>query len=287
MSKLRKTKCKCGSEVFDYEENDKTGKPEWECQNCFARTPRQVRKSAKQKRIDKMFANMFESKEKKGKSAVRKTFDLKPKKPKKPKDDPTVKLNKEDTEDDILGLLGYTKDSFDKMAKSAEKHQKFMDKLNANVKKQPRVKTYKARKIRGKKVKGFADYLRTESEVKKVMKEKLGTSKITLDNVIKLFGDFKIKLDERVVLDYDIKEIDKYKEYDRTRQGGGKNTPEEWDELEASIRKKGIKQHGILNIDRDNNSGSMEVILGEGNHRLAIAKMAKIKKMPLRISYYP
>lgn len=40
----------------------------------------------------------------KGKSAVRKTFDLKPKKPLKPEDDKNVKLNKES----ITQMLGHS-----------------------------------------------------------------------------------------------------------------------------------------------------------------------------------
>jgi hypothetical protein len=84
-----------------------------------------------------------------------------------------------------------------------------------------------------------------------------------------------------------MKDVFKYREYDRTRLNGGKLSPDEWDKLEASIKKSGIRDHGILQIDRNNSNGNMEVLLGEGNHRLAIGKRFGIKKMKLRISYYP
>lgn len=70
----RRTNCKkCGSEVFEYAQNEKTGKPEWECQNCFDRTPRQVRKSAKQRRIDRMFEASDNMKP--AQNTMAKTFD--------------------------------------------------------------------------------------------------------------------------------------------------------------------------------------------------------------------
>lgn len=224
-------------------------------------------------------------KEKKGKSAVRKTFDLSPKKPKKPKDDPDVKLNTEDTTDDILGMLGYTKDSFKDVEKNARLQKKSELKVKKDTKK-TRAKKYQPRKIKGKPVKGFAEYLRSEGEVKKAVKEHFGHSKITLDGVIRLFAEKKIKLADNFQLDYDIKEVNKYREYDRKPNEYGKRTPEEFEELKQDIKKNGIKQYGVLQMDRDK-SGNLKVILGEGNHRLAIAKLLKIKSMPLMISYYP
>lgn len=228
---------------------------------------------------------MKPNKNSEGKSAVRKTFDLKPKKPKKPEDDKNVKLNKEDTTDDILGLLGYTKDSFKDVEKNARSQKKSELKVKKDIKK-TRAKKYQPRKIKGKPIKGFAEYLRSEGEVKKVLKEKLGLSKITLDGVIRLFADHKIKIADSVILSYDVKEVNKYREYDRKPNEYGKRTPEEFEELKQDIKKRGIKDWSVLQIDRDK-SGNLKVILGEGNHRLAIAKLLGIRKMPLMISYYP
>jgi hypothetical protein len=64
----------------------------------------------------------------------------------------------------------------------------------------------------------------------------------------------------------------------------GKNTEAEMKKLTADIKKNGIKEYGYVSIDRRKN-GDVEVLLGEGNHRLGIAKAVGIKQMPIMFSY--
>ena len=83
-----------------------------------------------------------------------------------------------------------------------------------------------------------------------------------------------------------ISELWTIREYDREMVDGytGKNSAEEMKELKIDIKKNGIKQHGYISIDRRKN-GDVEVLLGEGNHRLQIAKQLGIKEMPIMFTY--
>ncbi len=54
--------------------------------------------------------------------------------------------------------------------------------------------------------------------------------------------------------------------------------------MTGGLKKNGIKEYGYVTIDRRKN-GDVEVLLGEGNHRLGIAKAVGIKQMPIMFSY--
>ena len=124
------------------------------------------------------------------------------------------------------------------------------------------------------------------AELKSVLKEATGSPKITLRGIIDLFALHNYKLADNFQPDVPINELYNIREYDRELKGGftGSNTEAEMEELEASIKRKGIKHYGSVNITRLKN-GDVTAILGEGNHRLKIAKKLRIKTMPIMFFY--
>ena len=109
---------------------------------------------------------------------------------------------------------------------------------------------------------------------------------MTLDNIIRIFANDNIKVADNFQPMIDITELWKIREYDRKMIDGytGKNTEAEMKKLTADIKKNGIKEYRYVTIDRRKN-GDVEVLLGEGNHRLGIAKAVGIKQMPIMFSY--
>jgi bisphosphoglycerate-independent phosphoglycerate mutase (AlkP superfamily) len=81
------------------------------------------------------------------------------------------------------------------------------------------------------------------------------------------------------------KEVDKYKEYNwsssKFRQQN--YNPGYWDELKEDIKKNGILDPLIIILYEFE---PKKAHLGEGNHRLAIAKELGIKELPVRILFY-
>ena len=159
-------------------------------------------------------------------------------------------------------------------------------KYNVLVKAQKR---YKPRKYSGSKKSGedsWVKYVRGPEELKELLSEHQGTSKITLDGIIKLFAENYKAIDERYRPELSVKDIYNVREYDRKLINGftGTNNAVELADLEASIKKEGIKQPGIITIERQKN-GSVTVILGEGNHRLSLALKLGIRTMPIRFHY--
>lgn len=142
-------------------------------------------------------------------------------------------------------------------------------------------KKYSPRKYNGQKQEGFAEYIRSPAELKKACE-----GRVTLENIIKIFANGNLKISDSFQPMVEIKELWKIREYDRKMVDGytGKNSESEMKKLKASIKKHGIKQYGHVSIDRRKN-GDVEVLLGEGNHRLNIAKEVGIKEMPIMFSY--
>ena len=142
-------------------------------------------------------------------------------------------------------------------------------------------KSYKPRKYSGQKQEGFSEYVRSQGELKKAC-----GGKVTLENIIKIFANGNIKVADNFTPMIDVSELWKIREYDRKMIDGytGKNTEAEMKKLTADIKKNGIKEYGYVTIDRRKN-GDVEVLLGEGNHRLGIAKAVGIKQMPIMFSY--
>lgn len=160
------------------------------------------------------------------------------------------------------------------LLKKTDKHLK---------KKSPKSKfhRYRPRKYKGVKPDDFAKYIRSEAELKALL-----GGKITLRGIIDLFALHNHKLADNFTPMISVKELWYIREYDRKMVDGytGKNTKEEMDALLASIKREGIKEHGYVKIDRRRN-GDVEALLGEGNHRLSLAKKAGITHMPIMFSY--
>ena len=89
--------------------------------------------------------------------------------------------------------------------------------------------------------------------------------------------------DNLVEFEFTVKELDKYKEWKRTRNDSNL-TPEQWDEMKADIKKNGIRDYGVISLGQKR-SGDVTAYIGEGNHRLAIAKELGIKKMKMRLYF--
>lgn len=79
-----------------------------------------------------------------------------------------------------------------------------------------------------------------------------------------------------------IDELWPYREYERTRDAG-KRSPEEWDYLKENMRKNGWDPKNPLQLYISNSNG---VKIGEGNHRIAIAKELGIKQIPVEFIFY-
>lgn len=104
---------------------------------------------------------------------------------------------------------------------------------------------------------------------------------ISIDNIIGLYIDHDIIVSETVVVTLPIPEISKYREYDRSRSiYCSKRTPMQFDELYEDIKTNGIQQSGRIRIERISND-DVEIILGEGNHRLSIATQLGFDHMPI------
>lgn len=139
--------------------------------------------------------------------------------------------------------------------------------------------------VKGKAAKtDYSYYIRSIAELKDLLKEHYGSSKITLDNIIKLYAEHDMKLTDNISeFEFTVKELDKYKEWKRTRTDSNL-TPEEWDTMKEDIKKHGIRDYGVVSLGQKRN-GDVIAYIGEGNHRLAIAKELGIKKMKMRVYF--
>jgi hypothetical protein len=138
-------------------------------------------------------------------------------------------------------------------------------------------------------IKGSSDmgsypvYIRSIAKLKEALKEKYGNPKITLDNIIKLYAEFDMKLTDNLLeFDFPVKDLDRYKEFDR---GTTSNlSDEDMESLKADIKKNGITDYGVFEMRKKRN-GDVIAFLGEGNHRLHIAKQLNIRSMKVRLYY--
>jgi len=143
------------------------------------------------------------------------------------------------------------------------------------------IKIYKPRIIKGIHSQPFREYMRSLGEVKEQLKEKLSTTNVSLDNILKLFAKYNLAIADNFTIKFPVEQIYKYREFDRTKET---TDSKYWDDLANSINNEGIKEPGFLILNRLR-TGNVSAILGEGNHRIAIAKKLKIKEMPLKFSY--
>lgn len=143
------------------------------------------------------------------------------------------------------------------------------------IKTTPR-KRYDPRVVhKGKPPEGFKRYVRN-----------LEIKTVSLDKIIDMFVNKNIAFADNVILNVPVQDLHNVREYDREMIDGftGKNTTEEMAEMEADIKKNGITSPGVVTLRRDKN-GTVTAIMGEGNHRLSIAKKLGIETMPVRIYY--
>jgi len=107
-----------------------------------------------------------------------------------------------------------------------------------------------------------------------------------LQTVVDMFTKANKAFADNVTINVPVKDLHNIREYDREMIDGftGKNTAEEMAEMEADIKKNGITSAGVVTLNRDKN-GTVTAIMGEGNHRLSIAKKLNIPVMPVRIYY--
>ena len=141
-------------------------------------------------------------------------------------------------------------------------------------------------KIRGVDHESFAQWARSKDQVRLAIRDHLGSPKMSLENCIKLYTEHNIKIDDYVQIEFPTESVYPYREYDREMKDGwtGKLHQDEYIELMSDIKRKGIQQPGVLDIV-NLKDGLYEVYLGEGNHRLRIARELGIKLYPLTFSY--
>lgn len=154
------------------------------------------------------------------------------------------------------------------------------------LKKAPASKARAPIKIKGVDHNSFAQWIRSAETLRKVLQEKFGSPKITLENCIWLYTEYNIKIDDFVVLWFPTADVMSFREYDRDIEDGwtGKMSQEEYTDLMQDIQRNGIKNPGILEIS-NHHGGMYDVKLGEGNHRLRIAGELGLDKFPLSFSY--
>lgn len=138
--------------------------------------------------------------------------------------------------------------------------------------------------FKGNKSDGHYKYVRSVSEMVSTLREYYGVP-IILEDVIRGFAEHNVVLVDSLKFEMSVDNLWKYREWDRDpflSRGG--RSPEEYDELKQSIQKDGIKDTLIFQINRLEN-GNVEAYIGEGNHRIRIAKELGITKVPVRFSY--
>jgi len=132
---------------------------------------------------------------------------------------------------------------------------------------------------------GFFEYIYSEKELKDTIKQDLGLS-YSLPATIELFAQENKGVTDSVILDFSVDELDMIREYSRVIRDGwtGKSSAADMKILKADIKNNGIQNHGVIDMRRMRN-GDVATLLGEGNHRLTIAKELGIKTMPVKIYY--
>ena len=130
-------------------------------------------------------------------------------------------------------------------------------------------------RIRANKQDKFVDYYASISELGRL----LGDKPITITNIAKLYAHEYLAPRDNLILDIPLADVYKYREYDRTRE----QDPHYWDGLFSDIKNNGIEDYSVVNLDRLPN-GDVGVLLGEGNHRLAMGLSLGYKTMPIYFS---
>lgn len=141
--------------------------------------------------------------------------------------------------------------------------------------------------VPGKSPEGFVEYMRSPSDVKEALQTHYNA--LTLDNIVKLFAEHNMVIADSVTLKIKTSALYPYREYDRdpdpNKQGWtGKMEGTEYEALRGDIEQNGITHPVMMELSRLPN-GNVDVKLGEGNHRLRIARELDIPHMPVNFYY--
>ena len=119
-----------------------------------------------------------------------------------------------------------------------------------------------------------------------ILQEKFKNTRVTVENIANLFAIHNIRMKRNLVLEFDVADLKQYREWERELKDGstGSLSTDEYLKLKADIQKNGIKQHGALDMVRENN-GDVSVYLGEGNHRMKAALSLGFEKFPAVVGY--
>lgn len=101
----------------------------------------------------------------------------------------------------------------------------------------------------------------------------------------KTHDNFKTISGEYYAIMTDINEVDKYKEYTWSSKKFRRKDfdPEYWDGLVEDIRKNGIRSPIIIILYKHEPN---KAHIGEGNHRLGVAKEIGLKELPVRFEFW-
>jgi hypothetical protein len=122
---------------------------------------------------------------------------------------------------------------------------------------------------------GFKKYVREAPD---------GVTKIK--DVATMYGKENKAYSDNVTLSVGVEDLYKIREYDRNIKNGttGLRTKEEYESLKESIKKEGIKTPLVVTLKK-NEMGDVSAIVGEGNHRIRIARELGITHLPVEIKY--
>jgi hypothetical protein len=125
---------------------------------------------------------------------------------------------------------------------------------------------------------GFKDYIRSEAEIKENLKYH-SLLPYTIYNIAKLYADYNIAVDDDKPYEFPVSELIKYLEFDRkpgSAQEKYRDNGKHYNELKEKIKKDKTINPIWITMDRQSN-GDVQVFIGEGNHRTAIAQDLGIK----------
>lgn len=140
------------------------------------------------------------------------------------------------------------------------------------------------REIFGIKPDGFRQYIRSKNDLSVEMKER--GYRDPVEAIIKLFAQHNTLVTDDLEFQLPVQSLWGYREYDRTPKNGftGLRSEDEFNELRDDIKRNGVKSPIVFTIKRLS-SGNVEAYIGEGNHRILIAKQLGIKTIPVRFHY--
>jgi len=124
----------------------------------------------------------------------------------------------------------------------------------------------------------FVKYIRSENALRQELKDKYNSTNVV--NIVHLFADYNIAVADNVAITVPVDSLYSFREYDRDPEGPHWVTLD-YEKLRQDIKQHGVKDPVILRIKRLTN-GDVEAALGEGNHRLRIAKEFNL---PLKVRF--